>query len=672
MVLRTKRVRIAVSLVGLIATSPLAAQQAAPPAAIVPAPPPPPSELDPQAPLAPLPGLGVAWPDLKVRDPLEAPAAATDDATAETPRYRVTLAGVEGLPHVREQFDALSVLRKDENRPANSAQIDRRARDDIDLLGTIMQSEGYYDAVVDSDVKPAKAGERVQVTLTVTPGRQYDFSAVRLNGLEAAGAQATTLREAYGVKQNSPVVAEDVIEGRARLVEKLGRTGYPFARVGSPDVVLDHETRDVQLDLNVDPGGRRTFGRVKYVGGKPPFSERHAEVIARWRPGQVYDSALVDDFKRAVAATGLVSQVRATPQESSDPATVDIATTIDPAPFRTLAAEAGYDTGQGIRVEASYTNRNLIKPEGAVTFRGIAGTREQLFGTSLRMGNFRRRDQVLNARLLASHDDTDAYDAYTFEVGGSLERQTTIIWQKPWSYSAGAELLATSQRSAPTGQGALVRRTFFIAALPGTLSYDGSDSLLDPTTGYRLSGRASPEVSLQGNVFGYLRAQIDGSFYAPFGARIAATPVQVAGRRVVLAGRVRLGGIGGAARSTIAPSRLFYAGGGGSVRGFGYQSIGPRNALNQPLGGRSLAEFSLEARVRLPVFGGNFGVVPFLDAGNVYSSELPKFSGLRAGVGLGLRYYSTFGPIRIDVGTPLSRQPGDARLAVQVSLGQAF
>jgi len=162
---------------------------------------------------------------------------------------------------------------------------------------------------------------------------------------------------------------------------------------------------------------------------------------------------------------------------------------------------------------------------------------------------------------------------------------------------------------------------------------------------------------LQGSVFGYARTQLDASVY------------RTVRPGVVLAARTRLGTIAGAPRDAVAPSRRFYAGGGASVRGYGYQDIGPRDPNNAPIGGRSLTEFSIEARVK--AFG-NFGVVPFLDAGNIYTSPLPRFTGLQYGAGLGVRYYSNFGPIRLDVGTPLNPQPGDSRIAVYVSLGQAF
>ena len=137
----------------------------------------------------------------------------------------------------------------------------------------------------------------------------------------------------------------------------------------------------------------------------------------------------------------------------------------------------------------------------------------------------------------------------------------------------------------------------------------------------------------------------------------------------MLAGRTRLGTILGSTVDRIAPSRRFYAGGGASVRGYGYQAIGPRYGPDDdPVGGKSLIEFSAEARIRF----GNFGVVPFLDAGNISTTFLPRFRDLRVGTGLGVRYYSSFGPIRVDVGTPINPQPGDAKVAVYVSLGQAF
>jgi translocation and assembly module TamA len=144
------------------------------------------------------------------------------------------------------------------------------------------------------------------------------------------------------------------------------------------------------------------------------------------------------------------------------------------------------------------------------------------------------------------------------------------------------------------------------------------------------------------------------------------------GKAAVLAARVRLGSIQGALIDDIAPSRRFYAGGGGSVRGFGYQEIGPRDSLGVPSGGRSLSEFSIEARVKTGLLGGGLSLVPFFDAGSVEAGATPRFRGMRFGAGLGLRYQTGFGPIRVDVATPLNRRAGESPVAVYVALGQAF
>jgi translocation and assembly module TamA len=615
--------------------------------------------LDPSAPLDPMPDIGVEWPDIdEGSDATIADAPDTGIADAASERaYTVTLEGLDASleAELRSQFDPLSTLAQNRGDPANAAQIDRRAREDSELLAELLRSRGYYDALVRTRVEGGSGGQ-VAVTLEAEPGPLYSFVDVQLPGLEAAGPDAAALREAFGVEAKQPVDAARVTAGQAALRVELGKRGYAFAEVGELDIAVDHESRTAKLVLPVDPNGARQFGRI-LVEGRPLFTASHIQTIARWKPGEAYEAPLVDDLRRALIATGLVSSVAIRQVAGPDPRTVDLAITLERAPMRTVAGEAGYGTGEGIRIAASWQHRNLLPPEGAVTFRGVAGTREQLIGATLRRNNFLRRDQVLTAQFAISHIDRAAYDARTSFLAGGIERQTNLIWQKKWTWSLGGELIATDERDVDISSGTTRRRTFFIAALPASLSYDGSNDLLDPTEGFRLAARFSPEASLQSGAFGYSRLQLDGSFYQPVSSR------------VVLAGRARVGTIFGASRDRIAPSRRFYAGGGGSVRGYGFQRLGPRDPVfDDPIGGRSLAELAVEARVRI----GNWGIVPFLDAGNISTSPLPKFDELRFGAGIGVRYHTRFGPIRVDLGTPLNPRSGDARVAVYVSLGQAF
>jgi translocation and assembly module TamA len=641
--------------------SALSAQTAQPPP---PQPEPPDAaELDPSAPLAPLPDLGVEWPDLNAKDTTApTPGAANVPSSNEsaTMRYAWTLEGLGSLAGAEDLLQAFrkqSALEADRKDPANAAQIGRRARDDADLLAELLRSLGYYDAVVEPRTERVAGG--LQVVLTADPGEQYRFASIELPGLEAAGEDAAKLRNVFGVKAGDPVIAQDVITGGAALTTALGQEGFAEAKLGDQEIQIDHQTHLATLVLPVNPGPVARFGTI-HVSGRPPFSARHVATIARFRRGDIFKRSKIEDLRRALIATSLVAaaDIQVVPVDGGR--TVDLDVRLEPAPSHTIAGELGYGTGQGVRIEGSWTDRNFFNPEGALTLRAVAGTKEQLGAVQFRRNNFLQRDQVLNLQFSAGHTKYDAYEARTIDLSGDIERQSNFIWQKKWTWTYGAELLATDENGAFNLSGVKETRTFLIAALPLSLGYDGSDSLLDPTRGFRLSGRISPELSMHGGRFTYARTQIDASAYH----RVS--------DNVVAAGRIRLGTIFGAPAFDIAPSRRFYSGGGGSVRGYGYQQLGPKDASGNPIGGRGLAEFGLEARIRLKQFGGNFGVVPFFDGGTLSTSTLPTSSRWRLAAGIGARYYSSFGPIRIDFGVPLNRQKGDGPIAVTVSLGQAF
>ncbi|MEJ6676140.1 MAG: BamA/TamA family outer membrane protein [Parasphingorhabdus sp.] len=651
--------------------------------------------LDQDQPLTEFSDFGVEWPDLdQVTEPVfdvsedkSAPALAVagelgdqrlqpiedqlaedlplneyrpTDALAET-AYRISF---EGLPDTigdafNTRFKILSVLEQYRGGDANFAQIRRRAQSDVELVERLLRIEGYYDAVVQTRFE-ADGAERVTVFIDVQAGPLYELDAIALAGLETAVAlDPQRFENSFGLQSGEAVNSDRIMEAIGRLDGSMAENGYAFAKTGEPELEIDHAERLGDLQVAVTPGGRFNFGSI-VLAPTDLFDADHVQMIARFNPGDLYQASDVEDLRRALIATGLVSTISVDPVVAEGPDAVDIAVNVAAAPLRTVAGELGYGTGEGARAEVSWEHRNFFPPEGLIRATAVLATQEQSGSIAYRRNNYRRRDNILNGRAALSVVDRPAFKAQTFSVAANIERQSNLIYQKRWSWSAGVELLASRETDVTGPAGAAGRDTYFIGALPGLVTFDASDNLLDPTRGFRLTGRIAPEASLQNGSFFYVRGQLDGAAYFPVSDKI------------VLAGRTRLGTIAGAGNNRIAPSRRLYSGGGGSVRGYGYQSIGPRDANNDPVGGRSLVEFSLEARVRTGFFGGNLGIVPFIDAGNVYTSSSPDFSGLRYGTGLGVRYYSDFGPIRIDVGTPINPQPGDSRIAVYVSLGQAF
>lgn len=664
-------------------------------------------ELDPSSPLAPLPDMELAWPDaeeLPTVEPLtpepdielaeeqvEAELAAIGVAPGDAaPRlldaevHRVSdeielaFSAKDPFPQrdeFEDRFVALSALnRLDNDEDENLAQVTRRARSDRELLVQMLRVYGYYDAEVYqvlSGLEPGEEGtppadmSQVVVRFDVIPGPRYTYGAVDLAGLEATGADQPRLREAFDIAEGEGISSDDIVRERVDLTAELGETGYAFAKVGDPDLLVDHARREGDLTVPVTSGGKYEFGEV--VSSLPEFlSSKHLSRIARFDPGETYRHSLVDDLRRAILATGLVSSVTVTPRETEpaapgDPGTVAIDVALTEAPLRSISGLAGFSSDEGLRVEAAWEHRNLFPPEGMLRVRGVAGTREQLAGVTFRRNNFHGRDKVLSLDLYAQTVDRDAFDARTVSFVANYERQTTIIYQKDFVWAVGLEAVATSEREGDVDGLEGPRETFFIGALPVRAGIDQSDDLLDPTRGFRAALRVSPELSFhEGDRSTYVKAQADASYYQPVSDRI------------VLAGRARLGTITGTGIDDIAPSRRFYAGGGGSVRGYGYQQIGPRDSLGDPSGGRSLSELSVEARVRTGFFGDALSVVPFLDAGSVDETSTPSLSDLRFGAGIGVRYHTNFGPLRIDVGTPLNPREGDSRINVYVALGQAF
>jgi translocation and assembly module TamA len=640
-----------------------------PPPPPAPSPVPDAAELDPSAPLAPLPDLGLSWPELKAGDTAPTVAAPTSPQKKRAPivadgtgniRYTLQVEGlapIGGAEDLLHDFRKQSALEAEHKDPANAAQIGRRASADADLLAQLLRSQGYYDAVVEA--RTEKVGDQLRVVLAADPGQQYRFASVDLPGLEAAGPDAARLRDAFAVKPGDPVIATDVIAGSLALTQALGEEGFASAKLGDQDIEVNHQTHLASLKLPVDPGPVARFGVIN-VSGRPPFSAHHVAIIARFKRGDPFRRSKIDDLRRALIATTLVANADIQVVPVNGGRTVDLNVRLEPAPSHTIAGELGYGTGQGARAEVSWTDRNFFNPEGAFTLRGVAGTTEQLVGVQFRRSNFMQRDQTLNLQLSASHQKFDAYRARTIDLAANIERQSNFIWQKKWTWSYGGEWLLSDERGVFSSAGIKDTKTFLIAAAPLSLGFDGSDNLLDPTRGFRLSARLSPEISSHGGKLTYARGQVDASAYHPLSDR------------VVIAGRVRLGTIFGAGVFQIAPSRRFYSGGGGSVRGYGYQQLGPKDQDGDPIGGRGLAEFGLETRIRLKQFGGNFGIVPFFDGGSLTKEALPDFKDWRYAAGIGVRYYSSFGPIRVDLGFPLNRQKGDGPFAVTVSLGQAF
>jgi translocation and assembly module TamA len=580
-------------------------------------------------------------------------------------RYAVRVDGLEGADALTEvslagQFRESSALRDAKGTAANEAMLSARLEEDSKLLQRMLHAEGWYDARINTRVDrgPATDGQPVTAVLQVVPGERYTLGTITVTA--GPTVPADLVGKNLALKAGDPIVAERIQGAEANVALVLPQQGYPFAEVGQRDVLLDPETHLGDYTLPVTVGPRARFGGFRTTGDLA-FDARHVEVLARFDQGELYDSRDVDDLRQALVATGLFRTVAVAPERTGQAnpdgtETVTMLVTQDAGPPRTLAASAGYGTGEGFRIEGSWTHRNLIRPEGALIATGVLGTAQQGASIEFRRSNAGKRDRTFQVGLEALRSRLEAFDALTGRLYARLSRESTPIWRKTFTWAAGAEIIGTVEENYDFTLGERAKQKYLIGGVSGQVGFDRTNSLLDPTEGFRAQALVQPEGALSDGFRPYLRSQLDGSIYRPFGDGI------------VVAGRARLGTTLGITREDLAPSRRFYAGGGGSVRGFGYQQLGPLDPDGRPIGGLSLVEGAAEVRYRF----GNYGVVGFVDAGQVYDKAVPNFSGIRTGVGIGARYYTNFGPLRVDVATPLGRKPGESRFNLYISIGQAF
>lgn len=612
---------------------------------------PPVEQMDPAL-MAPLPALATF--DPAPRTDIDFSAVASEGI-----RYSVKVEGMEATG-LESNFRRLSALYRGQNRPATAAQIASRANSDKQLMERLLFSEGWYGATVAVQSDFEKEGEAA-IRLIVVPGERYSWREIVLDLIPD---NRPDLAQGFGLQVGDPIRAIEVEEAEGALLFKLNSNGYPFAEIGVRDVVLDADKPTGTYLLTGDIGPAGVFGDIKLTGYRP-FDEAHARVIARFRPGQPYDARLVDDFRRALIATQQLGGVTVTPVDSGvrdeqGRAVTEMQVQGNRGPQRLLTGQIGYATEEGFRLEGSWRHRNLIEPEGMLTTRAVLGTEEQRASAELSFSNFRQRDRTLSISADLANLDPAAYSAQQFTLGVGIGRASTPIWQKRWTWNAAFDLGVSRER----GKGLTFiydpdtqRRDFLFASLPVWVGYDRSNDLLDPTSGYRLRVDMNPEVSREGgNVETYGRMFLEGSAY------------QGIAKSTVLAGRARVGAIVGADLLKIAPTRRLYAGGGGSVRGYDYQSVGSLGVNGLPVGGRGLFESSVEVRHRF----GDFGVVGFVDAGSVNKDIGPSFSDVRFGAGVGARYFTSFGPIRIDVARAVNRSKLDPPFALYISIGQSF
>ena len=566
--------------------------------------------------------------------------------------YEAEIVGVDDAD-LLDLLEASSLLiALADSPPATRMQLERRAKEDRERLATALRSEGYYESEVAYALDDSR--EPLGVVVTVSPGPAFRLAGYELIWV-GAPAPATEDRPALGslgLETGMTARAPPIRDSEGRILGFLAERGYPLAKVADRKVLIDRAERAMSVTMTVDAGPRAAFGPTA-ISGLVAVEEDYVRRLLPWTEGETYDLRKVRTARNRLSRTGLFSSLAIKPAEAlDDNGRLPIKLEVAEAPHRSIGFGANWSTDVGFGGEVFWEHRNFFGENERLRIEGVASELEQKVALDLRKPHFLRIDQALLANVGFADRSTDAFEEQSATGFAGIEFPFAENWTAIGGGSAEFSMLNDNQGD----------EQILLFGLPLTAVRDDRDNALDPTGGTRLDLSLMPFTGQGDDGLAFASATLGGAaYYAIAGSEL-----------FVLAGRARVGGLVGESTSAVPANKRFYAGGGGSIRGFQFQRVGPLDEDNDPVGGRSLFEVSAELRIRVT---DSIGLVPFVDGGSVFDASYPDFSEtVRWAGGLGLRYFTGFGPIRADVAVPINPRGDDVDDPFQfyISFGQAF
>lgn len=609
--------------------------------------------------LTPLPAQAIELFGLKLFEP----EAAEEEIVVDPVSYSVSIQTGNLDEDLADALTQASALVKDQEKPVSgSLGLLVKVRDDRERLVAALYESARYSGTVDitvagrpfDDIPPDSEfsrGAPVPVVIRIDPGGVYRFGKIELTG-DAAGLDPAD----FGLQTGSNANSGTIIGAEDAMVEALRKSGHPLARISDREIVADHASDTLDIVLELAAGPVAPFGATNVLGTSdmdPDFVAEYADIEA----GRTYDPAEVKRARDRLIGLEVFDSVSRQPVDELDAdGSYPVAFSVKERKKRFIGVGATLSSTDGAGIEGYWGHRNLfgraekLRVEGSVGRIGEASIGRLDYNAAIlfeKPGAFGPLTKF-TSNLKGSFEHPDAYDRTSVSGGvgvvHELSRRQTVSAGLELDWSRVTDSFGTAKH--------------LIASVPIEYVVDLRDNKLNPSKGYRLLARVEPAHDIQSGT----------SFVSISGAASSYLAVDRA-KKMILAGRIAGGTIVGAGLAAIPAHRRFYSGGGGSVRGYAFQGIGPKDANGDPTGGRSFGEASLELRIQITE---EIGLVPFVDVGTVSTGSGLNSSSVRVGAGLGVRYLTPVGPLRIDAGIPLNRRPGENTFGIYAGIGQSF
>jgi len=613
------------------------------------------------------------------------PGAETAPKKTDGIPYEVEITGknLENSPIHGLLGEVSLAVQKKNDPPKSLALLRRRSEGDLPEMQKVLRSFGYFRGTITFKIlspKSAKDAEADHQSRTRVDNPETDSSAIpppvnpstvhfevalgprftfsKIN-VELApdtpkGVLPPPTPAEVALVQDAPYTASLVVKAGETILTRYKENGYPFPKISHRDVIADFKTNQVEVSFQVSPGPYARFGPTR-VTGLTKLKEKYVYELIPWKEGEPYDIKRIKAARQTLFDTNLFGVIAFENPEKVDaegqlPMTVELK---ERAP-RTVRLGVEYTTDYGPGFNGSWTHRNFFGMAEKLTASAILNTQTRTAALRFEKPMFLNRHNTFISQIAFNDETTDAYNAVSGIATVILRQQFT----KTFRAGGGLGFHLSRVKDNATNE----RNTYQLFYVPLTADLDTRKNILNPIQGYHLSLGMAPYQDISQSDIRFFRYVLGGSTYYNFNR----------GDWIVVAVQAAFGQIFGISHNKMPADLRFYPGGGGSVRGYGYQMAGPLQG-NTPLGGLSMLTGSLELRFKVTE---SIGLVPFMDAGTAYLDTVPDFSDqeMLYGAGLGLRYYTAIGPVRLDVAVPLKKRPGgvDSDYQIYVSIGQSF
>ena len=580
--------------------------------------------------------------------PLGAAILLAEAHAAET--YDVVYDGApDGIEEKLEKLTNLSL----ERRPYPTAAAVRRiGAEDLRIVKNALTAAGYYAAKVQFRVEgDSEAGPKLQAIFAIDAGKPFHIEKHTIVYEDAGDANRPLSFDAAKIDVTEKADGASLAENQQRLLTVLWGSGYPAARIVArrADARLDDGTAEAVYTF--ESGPRAIFDGINVTSATRTDDEFLVK-LRTWKEGDLFDREKLIEYRDRLAETGIFSTIEVAPGAVAKSGVAPVKLTVTERERRTVGAGLSYSTSEGPGGRLFLEYRNLFRHGERARVEIEASQVSQSASLDL-LRPLPGFPGLAFANFDFLNETTDAFDARSLEIGGGLAKN----WLDDRLETRAGLALETSKVEPNLALTSTIKkeRTYYVSA-PLSATWDTEDDPLLLSKGVRATVFATPYFGSDQ----FTRLEAVARSRVHFGAE----------DRFTLAGRVRVAATAGQALRTLPVNKRVYAGGGSSVRGYDYQAVGPLDPTGVPTGGRSAVEAAIETRARILK---RVEIAAFADAGAVNSESFPDFTGdYLVGAGIGVRYLSTIGPIRLDIATPLEKRPTDRAFQFYISLGQPF